>query len=165
MTTPAPGQPIGLTDVLTELRITNPGRALPISLGDADVRALAGIPSGPISLGDCSGKTNAPGYTPMSGNFNSNTVDSNANPPANTTVHAPVSVTIAGDTAPISYTWTKDSGDGTLFPANSANVDVTFVNARFSAPGNDQQCNIRCVARDAANNTLTLTGFARMVIG
>lgn len=59
--TPA-AAPISLGDVLTEIRRVNPARALPISLGDADVRALAGKPSGPISLSDLYGKSS---YTPM----------------------------------------------------------------------------------------------------
>jgi hypothetical protein len=49
--------PISLSDVMAELRVTNPGRAYPISLGDADVRALAGKASGPISLSDLYGKS------------------------------------------------------------------------------------------------------------
>lgn len=54
--------PISLSDVLAELRITNPGRQYPISLGDPDVRALAGRPSGAISLSDLYGKSS---YIPM----------------------------------------------------------------------------------------------------
>lgn len=45
-------RPISLGDVRTELGLTGP-----ISLGQAEVRALAGIPSGPISLGDLLGKS------------------------------------------------------------------------------------------------------------
>ena len=56
MTTPASGT-ISLTDVMTELRVTNPGRAYPISLGDADVLALAGKGGPPISLTDLYNKT------------------------------------------------------------------------------------------------------------
>lgn len=55
--------PISLADVMAELRIANPNRAYPLSLGDTDVRALAGKPSGPISLGDLYGRS---GYAPMS---------------------------------------------------------------------------------------------------
>jgi hypothetical protein len=51
MTLPVSG-PISLGAVAAEL-----GIALPLSLGDARVRALAGKPSGPISLGDLRGKS------------------------------------------------------------------------------------------------------------
>lgn len=49
--------PISLGDVLNELKIANPSRALPIALGDSDVRSLAGVPSGNISLTDLLGKS------------------------------------------------------------------------------------------------------------
>lgn len=54
--------PISLSDVMAELRITNSGRQFPISLGDADVRALAGKPSGAISLSDLYSRSS---YIPM----------------------------------------------------------------------------------------------------
>lgn len=54
--------PISLSDVMAELRIVDPNRVYPISLGDADVRALAGRPSGAISLSDLYGKSS---YVPM----------------------------------------------------------------------------------------------------
>jgi hypothetical protein len=47
---------LSLLDVLNELRTSNAGRALPIGLNDADVRALAGKPNGPIGLADLRGK-------------------------------------------------------------------------------------------------------------
>jgi len=61
MTLPVSGS-ISLTQVMDELRVSSPARAYPISLGDADVRALAGVPSGPISLTDLYGKSS---YIPM----------------------------------------------------------------------------------------------------
>lgn len=55
---------ISLTDIMTELRGNNPSRAYPISLGDADVLALAGKGSVPISLTDLYGKSSgAPAAT------------------------------------------------------------------------------------------------------
>lgn len=56
MTLPSSGS-ISLGQVLDELRGANPGRGYPISLGDADVRALAGVSSGDISLGHLYGKS------------------------------------------------------------------------------------------------------------
>lgn len=49
--------PISIGMVASEL-----GIGLPLSLGDTRVRALAGVPSGPISLGQLRGKS---AYTPM----------------------------------------------------------------------------------------------------
>jgi hypothetical protein len=59
MTLPVSGS-ISLSQVLTELRIAAPGRALPIRLGDADVRALAGVPTGAISMSSLRGKSAVP---------------------------------------------------------------------------------------------------------
>jgi hypothetical protein len=56
VTLPASGS-ISLSQILAELRIAVPGRALPIRLGDADVRTLAGVPSGAISLSNLRGKS------------------------------------------------------------------------------------------------------------
>lgn len=56
MTLPASGT-ITMAQVLTELQIAAPARTTPISLGDADVRALAGVPSGAISLASLYGKS------------------------------------------------------------------------------------------------------------
>lgn len=69
MTTPA-NNPISLTDVMNELRVANPGRPYPISLNDSDVRALAGVPSGTISMSDLLNKSSVvmqnPGYNGQS---------------------------------------------------------------------------------------------------
>lgn len=61
MTLPVSG-PISLSQVLTEMRIAAPGRSLPIRLGDADVRALAGVPSGTIAISNLRGKS---AFTPV----------------------------------------------------------------------------------------------------
>lgn len=59
MTIPASGTISLVGHVLAELQIANPSRALPIKLTDADVRSLAGVASGTISLTDLRGKSAA----------------------------------------------------------------------------------------------------------
>lgn len=61
MTLPSSG-PISMQQVLVELQIANPSRTTPISLNDADVRALAAKPSGPISMSDLYGKSSLLSY-------------------------------------------------------------------------------------------------------
>lgn len=56
MTTPI-SPPISMADVLVELQGANPARTYPIALTDADVRQLAGIPSGEIELLDLLNKS------------------------------------------------------------------------------------------------------------
>lgn len=64
MTTPV-SPPITMLDVLAELQIANPSRSLPISLNDSDVRALAGIPSGTISLLQLLNRSSAAPVNPL----------------------------------------------------------------------------------------------------
>jgi hypothetical protein len=55
VTLPASGN-ISMAQVLAELQIANAGRGYPISLTDTDVRTLAAVPSGSISLSNLYGK-------------------------------------------------------------------------------------------------------------
>lgn len=64
MTLPASGA-ISMAQVLAELQIAAPTRAGPLSLNDADVRALAGVPSGAISMSDLYGKSSAYVVNPL----------------------------------------------------------------------------------------------------
>jgi hypothetical protein len=56
MTLPASGT-ITMAQVLAELQTTNPSRTTPISLNDSDVRTLAGVASGTISMSNLHGKS------------------------------------------------------------------------------------------------------------
>jgi len=48
-----------MAQVLAELQVANAGRGYPISLNDTDVRTLAGVPSGAISMSNLYGKSAA----------------------------------------------------------------------------------------------------------
>jgi hypothetical protein len=157
---PATG-PVSLTDVLTELRTVNPGRALPISLGDADVRALAGIPSGPISLTDLRGKSS---YTPMSGSVPDVADDTPINPSTNYTAHVTVAVVFSGGTAPFTYAWAKVSGDGTVTAANAASTSANFVVNRFSDSGEILVETVQCTVTDSTGATLVRQGTVTLTV-
>lgn len=160
MTLPASGT-IRLTDVMNELRITNPGRAYPISLGDADVRTLAGVPSGSISLTNLYGKSSS---TPMSGSV-PNVNDSDAiNSAADHTRHTPIAVSLAGGTAPFSYAWTKLSGTGAVIAANAANTTADFTVSKFAVPGDIISLVAQCVVTDATGATLTRSGTITLTL-
>lgn len=49
--------PISMSQVLAELQSANSGRTTPIGLGDSDVRSLAGVGSGAISMANLLGKS------------------------------------------------------------------------------------------------------------
>lgn len=154
MTIPASG-PISLTDVMNELRTSNAGRAYPISLGDSDVRALAGLPSGPISLGDLRGKSS---YTPMT------VTGHNADGTAFTTngsgtASCSPSVTVTGGTDPKSYSWSFTSNpDGcTLSSAtlSACSVRHSYVKNQTGSLSATLQCQVSDgTATETASNII-----------
>jgi hypothetical protein len=160
MTLPASGS-ISLGDVMTELRTVNAGRAYPISLGDSDVRSLAGVASGAISLSDLYGKG---AYTAMSGSVPNVSDTATSNPPSNTAVHISISVVFTGGQAPFTYAWSHVSGNGTVTAANASSTTADFINNRFSAPGEVQSQVVQCIVTDSTSATLTRSGTATLTL-
>lgn len=160
MTLPA-SAPITLAQVMTELRVVNPGRAYPIALGDADVRALAGVPSGPISLTNLYGKSS---YIAMSGSVSNPSTTAAINPAANYTKTVAVSVSVAGGLAPFSYAWSLVSGDGTVTAANATSTNANFTVNRFADPGDVMSLIAQCIVTDSTGATLTRTGTVTLTL-
>lgn len=142
MTLPTFGSSITLGDVLVELRNANSGRALPISLGDADVRALAGKPSGDISLTDLYGKSAVTALT-VTGNNDSGFASSVTSAGS---VSAYPSVTIAGGSGAKTIQWSVLS--------STAGVDL--LNA------NNAQCEVR--RSYTKNATVTTIAYLRCIV-
>ncbi len=160
MTLPASGA-ISLTDVMSELRTVNTGRAYPISLGDDDVRALAGVPSGAIGLTSLYGKS---AYTPMSGSVPDVSDTAPSAPGSNYTSHTPISIALTGGQAPFSYAWSHVSGTGTVTAANASSTTANFTVARFSLPGDVQTQVVQCIVTDATSATLTRSGTVTLTL-
>jgi hypothetical protein len=160
MTTPASGT-ISLTDVMAELRTVNAGRAYPISLGDADVRALAGVASGAISLSNLYGKS---AYTPMSGSVADVSDTAASNPASNYTNHTTISIALAGGQAPFSYAWSHVSGSGSVTAANATSTTANFTVARFSEPGEVYSQVVQCIVTDNTGATITRTGTVTLTL-
>jgi len=122
MTLPTSGA-IGLTDVMNELRVSNPGRAYPIGLGDADVLALAGKSAPPLSLSDLYGKSSQlPLTATATGQDNSySSVTAGGNATASGTV------TPAGGSGGYTYAWTvvSNTGSATVGALNGASVGIS----------------------------------------
>lgn len=140
--------PMSLGDVLTEIRRVTPSRALPISMGDADVRALAGKPSGAISLSDLYGKSS---YVPMTltatdgeGVFSSAAAAGVArcNP----------SVQVAGGSGGNTYLWefTANPGGAQLLNASSAACTVQRLYERNET--GSLEATLRCTVTDNTNH-------------
>lgn len=152
--------PISLSNVLAELRVTNPGRSLPISLGDSDVRALAGVPSGPVSLSHLLGKTS---YIAMSGSV-ADVEDIDVITGSNHTAYVPIGVSFSGGLAPFSYAWTRLSGEGSVVAANAATTNAAFSVNRFAESGTVMSQVVRCQVTDATGAVLTASGTVTLTL-
>lgn len=128
------------------------GIGLPLELGDPRVRALAGVPSGPISLSDLYGKSaGAPPPTPspltVQTQNGSGYQDSGGSAG---TVQCFVSATTTGGTGAITHLWefTSNPGQFTLSDSNSATARVSRSYARYSS--GYAEAELRYTARDSA---------------
>lgn len=122
MTLPTSGS-LSLSNVLAELQIANPARALPISLGDPDVLALAGKSALPISLSDLYGKSSQLPLTVDVQTFDG--VFSSAF--SGGTASAQAFASAAGGSGGYSFTWVVVSSPGgaTIGPLDGSAVDIS----------------------------------------
>lgn len=106
--------PISMSQVLTELRINDPGRNYPVSLFDADVRALAQIPSGTISMYDLLGKSVGPPSGGLQGVTIDNTLSTGHGDAGSiiTTGPACTVAPIPSNASGLSYLWERVSPGG-----------------------------------------------------
>jgi hypothetical protein len=155
MTLPASGA-ISIGMAAAEL-----GLGLPLSLGDPRVRALAGVPSGPISLGQLHGKSASvpPPPPPPAPTLSVTAV--NASNSAQTqlgsgSVSCSPSVQITGGVDPKSCAWSV------LSNPNGATVTLgssTFATVRSSYSKNSSgfaSVTLRCAVTDGAGTKLTV---------
>lgn len=153
MTLPASGA-IGLTDVLNELKITTPSRALPISLGDSDVLALAGKSAPPISLSDLYGKSS---YIPLSVTGNNDSASAVSASAGTVTCHP--SVTVTGGSGGTTYAWsfTSNPNGCSLGAATAAtcNVSHSYATNAFGSAN----AVLQCVVSDNTGHSKTLGGI------
>lgn len=146
MTLPASG-PITIGMVAAEL-----GIGVPLSLGDSRVRALAGIPSGPISLGSLRGKS-ASG--PMGGSVPNLSMSAQSNPGTSYNATDTITANIAGGTGPYTYAWSKVSGSGSVDATNAPSTTVRMPVARFSQPGDTSTQVVQLVVTDSKGASIT----------
>lgn len=140
--------PVSLGDVLAELRLVNPGRALPVSLGDADVRSLAGVASGPVGLSDLKGKSS---YIPMTltAHNAANAADSSV---AGGTVSCSPSVSVTGGSGGYSYAWAFVTAAGCTLSAGNA-PSCTVSHSYVKSAIGSAVATVRCTVTDATSHT------------
>lgn len=127
MTTPTGDITVG--QVAAEL-----GIGLPLTLGDSRVRALAGVASGPISLGQLRGKS---AYTPPSVSVDTASINvfEYVQNDMNGYASGSLTLTIQGGEAPFTVAWARLSGVNQINVAGTTNP--TFA-ASQTAPWNYQ---------------------------
>ena len=96
---------LSMSQVNTEL-----GRSAtaPISLGEAAVRTLAGVPGGPISFVNLRGKSNIPGLSVSAVNVTANDAGFGSTGPVGPT--GTPNTTPSGGVGPYTYSWARISG-------------------------------------------------------
>jgi hypothetical protein len=145
---------ISLTDVMNEIRLVNPGRAYPISLGDADVRALAGVPSGAIGLSNLYGKSS---YIPMNVTGNSDSQSASSASGGTVTCHPSVSVTNGSGGYTYSWSFTSNPNSCGLGASTSAacNVSHSYTTNAFGGA----TATLQCVVTDNTGHVVTASGI------
>lgn len=153
MTLPASGS-ISLSQVNVELGL--PANAQ-ISLTDAAVRTLAGVPSGPISLSNLYGKSSQ--FT-----VNATSASNSELSTSNGTVTCFPSVSVSGGSGSFSYAWSFTSN-----PNNCALLDSTLATCRVSHSytshsNGSANAVLQCIVTDSTNGkTVTATGITATV--
>jgi hypothetical protein len=144
VTLPASGS-ISLGQVATEL-----GVALPISLGDTNVRTLAGVASGAISLTNLYGKTAGAAMSAAAPNIL-------AQRSTNTTgvVSGTSTATPTGGTAPYTYAWAISGASQGM--AAGGTTTATLGMSKSCAPGALNNETWVCTVTDSAAHSATAT--------
>lgn len=157
MTLPS-SPPLSMAQVLAELRTSNPGRGLPLSLNDADVRALAGRPSGFIQMADLLGKSVSAPLSVQKNNGATYWDSTNGGGQAST----PVSVTVLSGTAPFSYSWAMAPGsDPRVSIINGQGTSGVTVTASFGRNTLGQySVLVNCTVTDGAGKSITVSPIA-----
>jgi len=150
MTLPASG-PLTLGQVAAEL-----GIGLPLSLGDTRVRALAGVASGPISLGQLRGKS---GATPLSATARDDFGSANTQYGPGTVSCSP-SITAGGGTGTITYLWEFTSNPDGCTLAGSAGATCVVSHSYTKNAVGTANVTLRCTVRDGAGGVVVRNGIS-----
>lgn len=150
MTLPTSGA-ITLGQVAAEL-----GIGLPLSLGDSRVRTLAGVASGPISLGQLRGKSAA---TPLTATAYGDSAEADTQNGAGTVSCSP-QVVAGGGTGTITYLWefTSNPSGCSLSGSTSSVCSVSHTFTKGSSGG--ASATLRCTVRDGASGIVVLDNIS-----
>lgn len=147
--------PISLADVMTELRIVTPGRAYPIALGDADVRALAGVASGPISLTNLLGKSS---YIPMNVTPHNDSGFLSTSGSGGTVVCHP-SVSVTGGSGGTTYLWEITSSFNSPVLTATTSAACTVSRNVLAGTIGTATATLRCTVTDNTGHVIIIDGI------
>lgn len=166
MTLPTSGT-ISLTLVINELRIANSSRTYPISLGDSDVRTLAGKPSGAISLSDLYGKSATPPTQPadpmtLYPNGTNRSIPNTSTGGGSIAIN--LSVAVTGGARPLTYLWTNIVSSGGMTQVSgidgpSLNFERTYAQNSSGSGSASAICTVTD-ANGVSKSTGTVSGTA-----
>ena len=152
MTLPISGA-LTLDAVMTELRLVDPSRAYPINLGDADVRALAAVPSGAITLSALYGKSS---YIPMTvTGFDDYGFAQSAF--GGGTVSCSPLVTVANGRDPKTYLWSFTSNPDGCALTNATSATCTVQQSYSGDTTGSASAVLQCQVTDSFPNTVTVS--------
>ena len=152
MTLPVSGA-ISLTDVMTELRLSNAGRAYPISLGDTDVRSLFGVASGAIGLTSGYGKSS---YVPMTLTGTDGYASSDSSLASGSSVCG-VSIAVSGGSGGLTYTWSVVSQSGGCYFGTNGASTYTVGHTYTKQANGTAQATLSCSVSDNTGHTVVLS--------
>lgn len=141
--------PITLGHVLDELRVTNPNRGYPISLGDSDVRALAGKPSGDISLGDLLGKSS---QAPLTATGNNDYAYGQSSQTTSSYISCSPGVTVNGGAGQRSFAWSILSTTDTVELQYATSQYCTVRKSMPKLSNGSVTTYLRCVVSDSTGS-------------
>jgi len=143
MALPSTG-PLSMSQVNTELgRSSN----ATISLGEAAVRALAGVPSGAISFQDLRGKS------AMSVSANNVSGSASGFAPSGSVSTGSPNTTVTGGTSPFTFSWARVSGSTVPQISSATAQNPGWSNA--NTPAGINTATWRVTVTDANSNTAT----------
>lgn len=159
MTLPTTG-PISLNNVSTEIGI---GVGSRLDFNDGRVRALAGRPSGAISMADLRGKSS---YVPMTLVMHSNETGNTdpmewyptSNPGQSYFYNCGITAVVTNGVGPFTYQFTKSNSVGTFtYDSSMGYATWRITVARFSPPGVIASADFTCVVTDSTGRQISLT--------
>jgi hypothetical protein len=132
------------------------GISLPLTLGDSRVRTLAGVSSGPITLGQLRGKSAVPPLTANGVNASQMVVTSNSQ---GGTASCSPSVTASGGAGPYTYQWAFTSNPSSFTLSNGTSAICSISRGYTRNQTGIISATLQCTVGDSGGRSAVVTGI------